>query len=143
MSFAKKVSTILAVVIFIVGGVSHAQTVPEINDLATKHQACLDEGKDMLGCTSRFYSQMDSLLNLSYKNLLKKNTQAGKDALKTEQRDWLKKRNAYFKKREQEVSKEMDAPKNKWGEMEYMMLYQTEADFVQDRVIALIKKSEQ
>ena len=143
MSLVKKAVTTIVSVMFITVGICHAQTLAGVNDLAEKHQACLDEGKDMLGCTSRFYSQMDSLLNLAYNNLRKKMSEADKNALKIDQRDWLKKRDAYFKKQEQEVTKEMDAPKSQWGEMQYMVLYDAEANFVKDRVTVLIRKSEE
>ncbi len=115
-----------------------AQTLDEVSILEHKHQICLDKGADMLGCSVRYYAQMDSVLNLAYSNLRSKIPLKEKDAFKAEQRDWFKKRDKYFK--EEETGFKKQAQKEEWGSDMYMILYDKEADFVRRRVIELINR---
>lgn len=93
----------------------------------------------MLGCTRWYYSQMDSLLNVVYKNIHYQSDAAGKDRLKTEQKKWLTKRDVYFKKLEKEPHTEI-APGILTRD-EAMIMTDQKADYVRERVEVLIRKS--
>jgi uncharacterized protein YecT (DUF1311 family) len=73
------------------------QTVSSITKIETSYQNCLEKGINKKGCSYKFYKQVDSLLNATYKNLtLKLNAQRIKE-LKMDQKIWLLKRDIYFK----------------------------------------------
>lgn len=115
-----------------------AQTQKTIDSIRITYQNCLDKGENMLGCTRRYYSQMDSLLNVVYKNLRNQSDAAGKDRLKSEQKKWLTKRDAYFKKVEKDPLNEITP-----GELsrdEAMIIIDQKADYVRERVEALLRK---
>jgi len=83
---------------------------------------------------------MDSLLNLAYNNLHKKLPLAETAALKREEIQWLKKRDAYFKKLIKDDEIEAGYKRSEWGEMWYEILYSDEAKFIKERAIVLIKR---
>ena len=75
----------------------NCQTLSSITKIETLYQTCLEKGKNMKGCSYKFFKQADSLSNAAYRNLiLKLNAQQIKD-LKMEQKIWLLKRDIYFK----------------------------------------------
>ena len=86
-------------------GKSFAQAASEVQKIEEKYQLCLDEGVNMLGCTNRFYTEMDSVLNSVYNTYRATLAQAEKDKLKAEQKAWLTERDAYFKKQNQVLDK--------------------------------------
>jgi uncharacterized protein YecT (DUF1311 family) len=83
---------------------SQAQTLRDLTTIDKKYQTCLDKGTNMLACSQLYYSQMDSLLNVTYNQLRRPLDQSGKAALKNEQLKWLGKRDVYFKKVEKEYT---------------------------------------
>ena len=89
----------------------------------------------MMGCSALYENQMDSMLNLAYNNLRKTLSQAGKDSLKTEELNWIKKRDQEFKKIAKNETEELGE-----GEDGLMATYQDEGDFIKKRVIVLIKR---
>lgn len=112
-----------------------AQTLKELTDTDEKYQTCLDKGVMMLSCSQDYYSQMDSLLNLSYNKLRRPLSQAERTTLKSEQLTWLRKRDAHFKK----VDKKYEGFGGNDG---IMMATNEKALFVRKRVEELIRKLE-
>ncbi|PSK91542.1 lysozyme inhibitor LprI family protein [Taibaiella chishuiensis] len=117
-----------------------AQTLQTIRDIEAVTQRHLDEGINMLGYTSGLYMQMDSLLNLVYKQLKQQLSPAGAAQLKQEQRQWLRQRDRHFQQLYSETAKESGTERSAWGEIEYLGIYYAEAVFVKERVIQLIKR---
>ena len=130
--------TIFSIVILLLTGTINAQTLDEVSSLKREHQTCLDSGVNMLGCSTLFYEQMDSLLNLAYNNLRKKIMAGERDTLKNEEIHWIKTRDNYFSKRKREF--QADMKKEGWGNDMYMILYDEEAEFIGERVIELINR---
>ena len=92
----------------------------------------------MLGCSKRYYYQMDSMLNVVYNKLKASLSQSKKDSLKKEQLNWLKKRDLYFEKQNKEFRYKFQS--GEWGSDMAMITYDNQAEYVKDRVIILIKK---
>jgi uncharacterized protein YecT (DUF1311 family) len=115
-----------------------AQTVKTIEDMSHKHQACLDSGKDMLGCSRSFYSQMDSMITVVYDKLITVLNLTGKATLKKDQLDWLKKRDVFFKKQDKVFDD--NYKKGKWGLEMQMVTYDDKADFIKKRILLLIRR---
>lgn len=103
-----KLKTIILFQIFFCFFITSAfsQTKQTIESLENKYQACLDKGQNMLGCANTFYAQVDSLLNLQYRNLLGQMGAAGSVRFKKEQRKWLTDRDKHFVLLKQQVYKE-------------------------------------
>jgi uncharacterized protein YecT (DUF1311 family) len=118
-----------------------AQTNSTIKTLEIQHQACLDKGQYMLGCTKIFYYQMDSLLNVQYKKLRSKCQGLQKENLKDEQLEWLLKRDKQFNLNKQSVNKQAKKEGYDGGQDETMILIQENAMFIKKRVVELISIS--
>lgn len=129
-----KIYTILLFLFLTLTG--QAQSAQDLQTLQQTHQACLDQGTNMLGCTQAYYRQTDSLLNVVYQRVRTPLNPTQKAALKQELLRWLKERDAFFKKTDQHVAQELDL-QSKDGQM--IALHQ-KADFVAKRVEALLKK---
>lgn len=117
-----------------------SQTAKTIDILESQYQACLDKGEFMLGCSEKFYFQMDSLLNVEYKKLRAKCDSTQKVNLKDDQVKWLAIRDKQFKFNRQQVHKEAKESGYEGGQDEIMILTDKNAMFVKDRVIELIGK---
>lgn len=118
--------------------VGRTQTVEIVENMATKHQTCLDSGIDMLGCSKSFYLQMDSMLNVVYHQLRATLGEKQKQALKNQQFKWIKKRDTYFNKQDNTLQKKYE--KGEWGRDMEMITYDDKANFIKERVIVLIKR---
>lgn len=118
-----------------------SQTAKTIDSLESQHQSCLDKGEFMLGCTERFYFQMDSLLNVLYKKLRSKCDSIQKENLKDEQLQWLSKRDKQFRENQKQVHKEAKEKGYDGGEIETMILIDKNAMFVKERVIELLNRT--
>jgi uncharacterized protein YecT (DUF1311 family) len=130
-------SRIIIIVLFLVllGSKSFGQTTITIDSLEESYQACLDKGINMLGCSKRYYNQMDSMLNLVYRKLCKKISPSQGSKLKSEQLKWLSTRDQYFKNIPLD-----EEEKALQGEDRKMLVISKKADFVKERVLGLIKK---
>jgi len=92
----------------------------------------------MKGCSIKFYSQTDSLLNVVYNNLKMKINSTAKSNLKKEQLEWLKKRDAYFIKARKETISEVG---NFEDSQDFqMILIDKKSSFVMIRVKELLKR---
>ncbi|MGH2664619.1 lysozyme inhibitor LprI family protein [Flavobacterium sp.] len=123
-------------VLFSISGFS--QTLKTVKELEKANQDCLDQGKNMLGCSRDYYEQMDALLNKVYNKLRTSLTAEEKAKLKKEQQLWLKKRDKYADEQYDETAELLE------GETESqdfkMIVRHSEAEFVKERVIVLIKR---
>ena len=105
--------------------------IPTIDALEKKNQECLDKGVNMLNCSQNYYIQMDSLLNVVYKRIKGELNTNSKEILRIKQLDWLKIRDAEFKKID---SKETGLGN---GSDDLMSKTQEKANYVKERVFYL------
>lgn len=100
--------------------------------LSNQNQECLDKGGNMLGCSQKYNIQVDSLLNVVYKNIRKDLNETQQLDLKNKQLAWIKNRDLEFKK--------IDAQNTGLGKGsdDLMVKTQQKADFVSERVSFLI-----
>jgi uncharacterized protein YecT (DUF1311 family) len=119
------------------GYCSFSQSLKKAEKMEVNYQNCLDNGIDMLGCSNDYYKQMDNLLNEVYKKAKLKMSSSEIEKLKTEQLNWLKKRDLYFKKAYIEAKDEADG----LGSDDLQMVFvDKKTEYVKDRVVFLIKK---
>jgi uncharacterized protein YecT (DUF1311 family) len=138
MKNIKMLKKIILFTIITINFCGHSQTLKKVTELENKHQDCLDSGIGMKNCSINFYSTSDSLLNIAYKNLKVKLNLTEQNALKTEQKIWLKKRDAYFVKAYKETINEYgNSPESNDFKMIY---FDMKSDFVIMRVKELIKR---
>jgi uncharacterized protein YecT (DUF1311 family) len=117
----------------------NSQTVKTIEKIELSYQNCLDKGDNMKGCSVEYYKKADSLLNVAYKKLRLKLSIEEQSSLKTEQLEWLKKRDKYFQKVYSETKKEGDFIE---GSNDFdMIVIDKKAEFVFERVKVLIKRT--
>jgi uncharacterized protein YecT (DUF1311 family) len=117
-----------------------SQTAKTVNDLKTQYQNCLDKGEFMLGCSQTFYTQIDSLLNVAYTKRQAILNDAQKEKLRTEQRNWLVKRDIYFKKTLQEFKTKNPNTSFSQAQDDALLMHDQNAEFVMLRVQELMKK---
>ncbi|WP_298145239.1 lysozyme inhibitor LprI family protein [Flavobacterium sp.] len=89
----------------------------------------------MKACSQDFYIKMDSMLNVVYKSIKLKMSTTQRDKITLEQREWLKKRDLYFKKAWSLARSEGDGLSSEDIEM---IAIDKKAQFVKDRVLSLI-----
>jgi uncharacterized protein YecT (DUF1311 family) len=114
---------------------AYSQTAKTMQHLEKRHQLCLDKGLRMAGCSQLFYQQMDSMLNVSYRQLratLAPNAQA---ALQKEQRQWLSQRDRLFLEKQQDLKS--------LAQDNRMIAYEELAAFVKARALVLFRRWEQ
>jgi len=116
-----------------------SQTINTVDSLDNECQACLDEGKFMLGCTITFYNQMDSLLNKVYKKLRSSLDSSKRDGLIKEEKEWLRKRDKYFNQTRAKLEKVQKA-NGYLPQDDEMFMYEDNARFVKKRILELIKR---
>jgi len=114
---------------------AYCQNKQTIDSIQKSYQSCLDNGQFMSGCSKSHYQQMDSLLNVVYSKLRLKIDSVAKIQLKKEQKEWLLKRDNYFKENQKQIS--VTAAQD-----DLMEMYDKDADFVKERVLHLIERYE-
>lgn len=107
--------------------------VSNIISLEQQYQSCLDKGTDMLGCSIKFYKEMDSCLNIAYVQLRVTLDVQSKASLKEEQLAWLKARDLKFQKIDNVNKGDFQDKK--------MFKFDAKANFVMERTINLIKRT--
>jgi uncharacterized protein YecT (DUF1311 family) len=137
----RKSALIISVVLSIATWESVAQFTTQptitptfIEHLEDLHQTCLDRGENMWNCSNDFYNQMDSLLNVVYRNIKNKSTSEAAKSLKQDELKWLEKRNKEFIR----IDKEKDV-KNLGVTDASMVAIDQKAEYVKDRVLFLLK----
>jgi len=131
-----KLKLLLVWAFLIMGKFSFSQTASTINKLDDAYQNCLDQGVDMVGCSTHYYKQMDSMLNIVYKKVREKNDSSGRAALKSSQLKWLSDRDKHFKQIDNEPSDGIG------GEDKEMIAVDKKTQYVRVRVLELIKELE-
>ena len=126
----------LTLLLFFIYTASFSQTTSTIDKLDSSYQSCLDKGMDMYGCSLHYYNQMDSMLNIVYKQLRAKKDSSQKIILKSKQLKWLSARDKYFKQVDNEPSNGLDGNDRRMAAIDKKALY------VEKRVIELIKELE-
>jgi uncharacterized protein YecT (DUF1311 family) len=131
-------SLLLLLIAFFINMALHAQTTEQIDTLEARYLACIDKGDHMLGCTSGYYEQMDSMLNAVYKNIILKLDATKKQQLRTEQRKWLAERDKKFKQIEKE-EKTKNPGDEYQGQDSEMFIVDKKAKIVNERTRELIR----
>ena len=132
----KKSITIILVVFYFN---CNSQTIKTIKKIESSYQICLNKGDNMKGCSVEYYKKADILLNVAYKKLKQKLSIKKQSSLKTEQLEWLKKRDKYFQKVYSETKKEGDFIE---GSNDFeMIVIDKKVEFVFERIKALIKRT--
>lgn len=99
-------------------------------------QNCIDMGtNNFVDCENTFYKQMDSILNIVYKQLKTQMDTNQFSIVKKEQILWLKRRNSFFKSQDSEIGKSGGGV-----EADKALAIHKEALFVKDRIEELLKK---
>jgi uncharacterized protein YecT (DUF1311 family) len=119
---------------------SFSQSEITLKNLETKYKTCLDKGEFILGCTSIFYQEMDSLLNLYYNQIMKESDSLQKENLKDEQLNWLEKRDKNFISSEKKIKKEAKKLGYNGGQIELLEILDQKSTFVKIRVKELTNK---
>jgi uncharacterized protein YecT (DUF1311 family) len=70
----------------------------KLENLSIEHQKCLDSGIAMMNCSQKYAFQMDSMLNVVYKDLIKRYDKPDQEKLKEEERMWIKQRDIQLEK---------------------------------------------
>lgn len=112
-----------------------SQNLSTVKIIDSRYQSCLDKGKNMYGCSQYYYFQMDSMLNVVYKKIRNKMDSTQKTILKEEQLKWLKNRDKHYKEIDAEPKEEGISPEDN-----KMVLIDKKAEYIEDRVVYLIKK---
>jgi uncharacterized protein YecT (DUF1311 family) len=129
----------ITIILIIISFSCNSQTLKTIEKIESSYQNCLDKGDNMKGCSVEYYKKADSLLNVAYKKLRLKISLKEQSSLKTEQLEWLKKRDKYFQKVYSETKKERDFIE---GSNDFdMIVIDKKAEFVFERVKVLIKRT--
>ncbi|MBW4891456.1 DUF1311 domain-containing protein [Mucilaginibacter sp. HMF5004] len=131
----QKLRIIVALLLCFWGLQGFAQTIKTVDSLRNSYQTCLDKGVYMLGCSKVHYHQIDSMLNLAYIKLRTKLLSPQISKLKSEQAQWLIKRDQYFKN----LTLDPEV-KSLGGEDREMVLIDKKATFVEERVIVLLRR---
>jgi uncharacterized protein YecT (DUF1311 family) len=139
----QKIIVTLAAV-FLLHLAAHAQSTLTVEAMENHYQSCLDQGKDMFGCSKQYYHAMDSMLNVVYNKLRSALDSAHKAKLKKQQVQWLSKPDSYFDKTKN-VFKTNNPGIDPYGEAfggqdDAMIMFDQNAAFVQQRVLELISQ---
>jgi uncharacterized protein YecT (DUF1311 family) len=116
------------------GYCTFSQNIATVNKYDSLYKACLTHGKDLEQCSEKYYTRMDSMLNVVYKALLARYDKKGKATLKSEQADWIINRDTYFDKAAKEDSAMSDA-----GDKQ-MDIADKKAGYVRKRVLILLNR---
>jgi uncharacterized protein YecT (DUF1311 family) len=109
----------------------------DLKNLDNEHQTCLDKGEAMMLCSYSYSKQMDSLLNVVYKDLMTRYNEDQKIKLRTEERLWIKERDKELKKVYATINKLRET--NEFvPQDERMFAYEGEAKLVRERVLVLL-----
>ncbi|MDJ1468585.1 lysozyme inhibitor LprI family protein [Cytophagaceae bacterium DM2B3-1] len=134
----KKNSVIISLFFFCFSLVIQAQTLKSVTDIEKKYKDCVAPGYGFIDCSNTYYDNLDDLLNVAYKKIRSTMTPEQKNALKTEQVKWLAKRDAYFKKLDNQYFDAMEAGGG--DEMERSAAIFDKAEYVKVRVKELIQR---
>jgi len=111
-------------------------TVP----IEAKELRCLNKGENLPACVDTFYLEIDSMLNIVYKQLMQVLTPDERLALKKEELLWLKKRTVFFKAKDKEYETMMHSTKHQPYRDIALATLVKKGDFEEDRLIELLNR---
>ena len=117
---------------------TQCQTIQDIKNLESASKTCSDSAKNKLLCSREYYLKMDSMMKIAYINLSSSINNRLQTYLKKEQLNWLKKRDKYFLKQNEEARK--NEKKGKAPAETYVKVLQNDAEFIKERVLELIDR---
>jgi hypothetical protein len=134
---------IVLTTLFYLSFVTFGQTRKVVDSLDGGYHECLDNGRHTFACAKKYYWQMDSLVNSFYHIVYNSLDTTKKLDFKKDEVEWLNKRDKYFKKTYLSFKKEnpYQEPftKPKGAEYDAMVMFDKNAKYVRERVIALAK----
>lgn len=107
-----------------------------VDSLEKRYQHCLAEGKSQYNCALQYYSQMDSLLNMVYRQLYDNLDNNRRATLQISQAQWEEKKQTYFKDIDLRVEKKR--PQTLAGLDDDMIVTDNKATFLKTRIIELL-----
>jgi uncharacterized protein YecT (DUF1311 family) len=113
----------------------------QLEQLDKEHQNCLDKGERMMDCSYQYSKQMDSMLNVVYKDLMSTYDTEHKNKLRTEERIWIQKRDKELKRIYNTINK-LRETEDLVPQDDMMIAYDEKAELIRKRVIELIDKYE-
>ncbi len=135
---------LISIFLLVASLASRSQTASVLDSMESQYQSCLDKGDNMQSCAKNYYVQMDKMMNKVYAKLRSRMDSTQKLKLQAEQMTWLAKRNAYFKQTLKEYNSKVAANNpddSALSPKDYsMIMYNDNAAFVKERVLALLKK---
>ncbi len=108
-----------------------------IDSLERNYQRCLSKSQYMYGCALEYYQQMDSMLDIVYRQLYTSLDTSRRRNLKVEQVLWQERRASYFKLLDTRVEKVR--AKTLAGLDDQAIATDQKAAYIKERVTALIK----
>jgi Leucine-rich repeat (LRR) protein len=137
----KVVKLFILIIFLFITNSAFSQLEKTIDSLQKIEKACLDNGRNMPYCSYVYMQEMDSLLNLVYSNLKSSLDSIEQKNLKIDELNWIKKKDLYFKEIDKEYTDNLKS--GDWGKDMRMVSYQEKSDFIEKRVLVLIKKNNQ
>ena len=117
---------------------TQAQIAVAVNDMETAHKECLKIKSDSNNCSKMFLSQMDSMLNVVFNEVVKTNPSDKKSSLLKEQMSWSKKKGEFYKK--QDDTFVYNLKDGIWTKDMIRITYQQKADYLLKRIRILLKQ---
>jgi hypothetical protein len=123
--------------------VTSGQTRKVVDSFDMKYHECIDNGRQTFSSSKKYYCQMDSLVNFFYHTIYNSLDTTKKVEFRKDEIEWLNRRDKYFKKTYLKFKK--DNPyqepftKPKGAEYDAMIMFDKNAKYVRDRVMALAK----
>ena len=106
--------------------------------METAHKECLKIKSDSNNCSKMFLSQMDSMLNVVFNEVVKTNPSDKKSSLLKEQMSWSKKKGEFYKK--QDDTFVYNLKDGIWTKDMIRITYQQKADYLLKRIRILLKQ---
>ncbi len=112
--------------------------VEVLDSLYEANQAQLDLGVGMKQAEMKYAHQMDSMLNVIYEELMLQVSQEQKDAIRSDQNEWLIEKNRYYEEIENELKDEFGGTVEVNSDDFQMVIYSRRAEFIRERAEELI-----
>jgi len=109
-----------------------------IDSLESRYQRCLAKSQYMYGCALEYYRDLDSMLDLVYRQLYSKLDTSRRQNLVVQQSLWKEKKEAYFKLLDTRVEKLHK--KTLAGLDDQVIATDHKAAYIKDRVTELISR---
>lgn len=132
-------NSLLILLLFLIVSINtQAQIAVVVNEMETSHKECLKIKSDSNNCSKVFLSQMDSMLNVVFNEVVKTNPSEKKSSLLKEQFSWSKKKGEFFKKQDETFV--YNLKDGIWTKDMIRISYQQKADYLLKRIRSLLKQ---